>query len=254
MLQKTHIHTYTLMYWDVGILSIHLYPRHHLPSKQVQTCSPLFNSVNVTESNHHNHPSPFPKRSREKRSVFCHWHKQSHLAPWKSKKLEDVFLWFGLIFRDNGQFWGDYIQKIPVLVGCLNPNALKKIPLFRGVFCWISFSGSLIQIFQIFQLPLRTTKLVCRLKRKWTNHLQVIFVVGPAYNYQPSRGGMKSSLITFESLESHWHLGNFAFMAYENWNASTRHDLRPRQSLVGRSLNPRTWMSQEISKWLVSGL
>ena len=183
-----------------------------------------------------------------------HWHKQSHLAPWKSKKLEDVFLWFGLIFRDNGQFWGDYIQKIPVLVGCLNPNALKKIPLFRGVFCWISFSGSLIQIFQIFQLPLRTTKLVCRLKRKWTNHLQVIFVVGPAYNYQPSRGGMTSSLITFESLESHWHLGNFAFMAYENWNASTRHDLRPRQSLVGRSLNPRTWMSQEISKWLVSGL
>lgn len=39
-------------------------------------------------------------------------------------------------------------------------ECFEKIPLFRGVFCWISFSGSLLQIFQIFQLPLRTTKLV----------------------------------------------------------------------------------------------
>lgn len=132
------------MYWDVGGFSPSICILHHLPSKlatnifwliQVQTCS-RYSTPSMSQK------AIILLRTKKiavkNAQEFCHWHKQSHLAPWKSKKMEDVFLWFWPYLQGQCQF-------------------LRR--LYSKNTC-ASFSGSLLQIFQIFQLPLRTTKLV----------------------------------------------------------------------------------------------
>lgn len=107
--------------------SFGLYKFKHAPVIQLRQCHRKQSSFSV------------PKRSRWKtlRNSVTDTNR-GHLAPWKSKKMEDVFLWFWPYLQGQCQF-------------------LRR--LYSKNTC-ASFSGSLLQIFQIFQLPLRTTKLV----------------------------------------------------------------------------------------------